>query len=254
MHAFDLCDRVAIITGGNGGIGLGIATGLARAGAAVVLAGRNHDKGQAAAGQLQKMGLQACFVQADVTDPTACRALVQAAAAQFGRVDILVNNAGMTVRKLAHDCTPEDWQRVMNSNTSGAFYCAQAVYPELLKVGGGKIINIGSMMSIFGATYAAPYAASKGAIVQLTQALAVEWAPQHIQVNAILPGWIDSELTHTARETYPELEAGVKRRTPAGRWGTPADLAGTAVFLASRASDFVTGVAIPVDGGYAVQG
>ncbi|MFP3889163.1 glucose 1-dehydrogenase [uncultured Ralstonia sp.] len=254
MHAFDLCDRVAIITGGNGGIGLGIATGLARAGAAVVLAGRNHDKGQAAAGQLQKMGLQACFVQADVTDPTACRALVQAAAAQFGRVDILVNNAGMTVRKLAHDCTPEDWQRVMNSNTSGAFYCAQAVYPELLKVGGGKIINIGSMMSIFGATYAAPYAASKGAIVQLTQALAVEWAPQHIQVNAILPGWIDSELTHTARETFPELEAGVKRRTPAGRWGTPADLAGTAVFLASRASDFVTGVAIPVDGGYAVQG
>jgi 2-deoxy-D-gluconate 3-dehydrogenase len=169
-------------------------------------------------------------------------------------VDILVNNAGMTVRKLAHDCTPEDWQRVMNSNTSGAFYCAQAVYPELLKVGGGKIINIGSMMSIFGATYAAPYAASKGAIVQLTQALAVEWAPQHIQVNAILPGWIDSELTHTARETFPELEAGVKRRTPAGRWGTPADLAGTAVFLASRASDFVTGVAIPVDGGYAVQG
>lgn len=254
MHAFDLCDRVAIITGGNGGIGLGIATGLAQAGAAVVLAGRNRNKGQAAAKQLLEMGLRACFVHADVSDPAACHSLVRAAVAQFGRVDILVNNAGMTVRKLAHECTPQDWQRVMSSNASGAFYCAQAVYPAFLKVGAGKIINIGSMMSIFGATYAAPYAASKGAIVQLTQALAVEWAPQRIQVNAILPGWIDSELTHSARETFPELDEGIKRRTPAGRWGTPADLAGTAVFLAGRASDFVTGTAIPVDGGYAVQG
>jgi len=256
MQLFDLRGRIAIVTGGNGGIGLGIATGLAQAGAAVAIVGRDVAKNQTAASQLVAAGFNARCVSADITDPGACLAMVQAVASHFGRVDILVNNAGMTIRKLVQDYTPQDWQRVMDVNVSGAFHCSQAVFPEFLKVGGGKIINIGSMMSIFGATYAAPYSASKGAIVQLTQALAVEWASHRIQVNTILPGWIDTELTQTGRAEFPDYdyEGAVLGRTPAGRWGVPTDLAGTAVFLASQASDFVTGTAIPVDGGYSAQG
>ncbi|CAJ0812607.1 SDR family NAD(P)-dependent oxidoreductase [Ralstonia flaminis] len=256
MQLFDLRGRVAIVTGGNGGIGLGIATGLAQAGAAIAIVGRDVAKNQTAAGQLVAAGFNARFVSADITNPGACQAMVQTVAAHFGRVDILVNNAGMTIRKLAQDYTPQDWQRVMDVNVSGTFHCAQAVFPEFQKAGGGKIINIGSMMSIFGATYAAPYSASKGAIVQLTQALAVEWATHRIQVNAILPGWIDTELTQSGRAEFPDYdyEGAVLGRTPAGRWGEPTDLAGAAVFLASQASDFVTGTAIPVDGGYSAQG
>ena len=251
----DLAGRVALITGGNGGIGLGMAKGLAEAGAAIVLAGRDRAKAEAA---LASLGGKARFVAADVTDPDACTALVDATLAAFGRLDILINNAGMSVRKQPADLTPEEWRRVLATNLDGAFYCARAAYPAMRAGagggGGGKIINIGSMMSLFGASFAAAYGASKGGIVQLTRSLAVAWAADNIQVNAVLPGWIDTALTRDARAQVPGLNERVLARTPAGRWGTPDDLAGIAVFLAGPGSDFVTGAAIPVDGGYSVSG
>jgi 2-deoxy-D-gluconate 3-dehydrogenase len=251
---FDLSGKVAIVTGGNGGIGLGMAEGLARAGAALVVAGRNAGKNAAAVKTLQSLGAKAAAVEADVTQQPACQALIAAALAQFGRVDILINNAGINIRKQPQDYTLEEWKSVLDTNLSSAFLCSQAAYPAMLKSGCGKIINIGSMLSIFGAAFAGPYGASKGGIVQLTKSLACAWAKDNIQVNSVLPGWIDTELTRAARKEVAGLHERVLARTPAGRWGDPADFAGIAVFLASSASDFVTGTAITVDGGYSSQG
>ena len=251
---FDLAGRVAIVTGGNGGIGLGMATGLAQAGASVVVAGRNAGKSAAAVKALQALGAKAAAVEADVSQQPACRALIAATLDQFGRLDILVNNAGTNIRKQPQDYTLEEWKSVLDTNLTSAFFCSQAAYPAMLKAGGGKIINIGSMMSIFGAAFAGPYGASKGGMVQLTKSLASAWAKDNIQVNAVLPGWIDTELTRGARKEVAGLHERVLARTPAGRWGDPADFAGIAVFLASSAADFVTGAAIPVDGGYSSQG
>ncbi len=157
------------------------------------------------------------------------------------------------MRKQPQDLTSDDWHHVMNTNLTSAFFCSQAAYPHMLKAGGGKMINIGSMMSNFASSYAAPYAASKGGIVQMTRAMAVAWAKDNIQVNAILPGWIDTELTQKARQQVEGLHERVLARTPAQRWGSPNDFAGIAVFLASPASSFVTGATITVDGGYSVQ-
>ena len=249
----NLSDRVAIVTGGNSGIGLGMAQGLAAAGAALVIAGRNALKNAAAAQSLQALGAQVLAVEADVTQESDCRALVQATLDRFGRLDILFNNAGINIRKPPQDYTLEEWKTVLDTNLTSAFLCSQAAYPALVKAGGGKIINTGSMTSIFGAGFAAPYSASKGGIVQLSKSLASAWAKDNIQVNAILPGWIDTELTRQARTELPGLHERVLARTPAARWGVPEDFAGIAMFLASRASDFVTGAAIPVDGGYSAQ-
>jgi 2-dehydro-3-deoxy-D-gluconate 5-dehydrogenase len=173
--------------------------------------------------------------------------------AQLGRLDILVNNAGINIRKPAQELALAEWKAVLDTNLTSAFVTAQAVYPVMKAAGGGKIVNIGSMLSIFGAGFAPAYGASKGGIVQLTKALASGWAKDNIQVNAVLPGWIDTELTRNARQEVKGLNALVLMRTPAGRWGEPGDLSGVAIFLASRASDFITGAAIPVDGGYSVQ-
>ena len=252
--AFDLSGRVAIVTGGNGGIGLGMAQGLAQAGAAVLIAGRNAAKNAAAVKALQALGAKAAAVRADVTVQAECRALIEAAGAEFGRLDILVNNAGTNIRKQPQEYTLDEWKAVLDTNLTSAFLCSQAAYPAMLKAGGGKIINIGSMLSIFGAAFAGPYGASKGGMVQLTKSLASAWAKDNIQVNAVLPGWIDTELTRAARRDVPGLHERVLARTPAGRWGDPADFSGVAVFLASGAADFVTGAAIPVDGGYSSQG
>jgi 2-deoxy-D-gluconate 3-dehydrogenase len=180
--------------------------------------------------------------------------MIAAASEHFGRVDILVNNAGTNIRKQPHDYSLEEWSTVLDTNLTSIFLCCQAAYPAMVQAGAGKIINIGSMMSIFGAPFASAYAASKGGVVQLTRALATAWAKQNIQVNAVLPGWIDTTLTRKARQEVQGLHERVVARTPAQRWGTPQDMAGIAVFLASGASDFVTGTAIPVDGGYSVQG
>jgi len=249
MQPFDLTGKVAIVTGGNGGIGLGMAKGLAAAGASVVVAGRNAQKSAAAAKEIGGVA-----IEADVLEEARCRELVAQTVARLGRLDILVNNAGINIRKQPQEYTAAEWHRVLDSNLTSAFLCSQAAYPEMVKAGGGKIIHIGSMMSIFGASFTAPYAASKGGIVQLSRAMACAWAKDNIQVNAVLPGWIDTDLTRRAREQVAGLHERVLSRTPAGRWGEPADFAGVAVFLASPASDFLTGTAIPVDGGYSVQG
>ena len=253
MSLFSLQDRVAVVTGGNGGIGLGLAEGFAQAGASVVLSGRDTAKGGAAVAVLEALGAKACFVEADVTDEAACHALMNAARDRYGRLDILVNNAGMSIRKRPEELTAAEWHRVIDTNLTAALLCSQAAYPLMKTAGGGKIINIGSMMTLFAAPFAAAYAASKGGIVQLSRALATAWAADDIQVNAILPGWIDTALTQAARAQVDGLHERVLARTPAGRWGEPADFRGIGVFLASDASDFVTGTAIPVDGGYSIS-
>src|SRR5215471_17208673 len=171
-----------------------------------------------------------------------------------GRVDVVVNNAGTSIRKPPQGYTAAEWHAVLDTNLTGAFLCSQAAHGVMKGSGGGKIINIGSMFALFGSGYAAPYAASKGALVQLTKSLAVAWAGDNIQVNAILPGWIDTELTRDARRQVVGLHERVLARTPIGRWGAPEDLSGIAVFLASAASDFITGAAVPVDGGYSAMG
>ena len=253
MTIFDLQQRVAFITGGNGGIGLGMAKGLASAGATVVIAGRNKTKAQSALAELRSRGAQADFVELDVLEEASCRQAIERAAERFGRLDILVNNAGTTVRGQPQDLTAQDWRLVMDTNLTSAFLCSQAAYPHMVRAGAGKIINIGSMMSVFASSYATPYAASKGGIVQMAKAMAVAWAKDNIQVNTILPGWVDTDLTRKAREQVQGLHEKVLARTPAQRWGKPDDFAGIAVFLAAPASDFITGATIAVDGGYSVH-
>ncbi|MEP7032194.1 MAG: glucose 1-dehydrogenase [Pseudolabrys sp.] len=253
MTAFDLSKRVALVTGGNGGIGLGMAKGLAAAGASIVIAGRNKTKAKAALAELKALGANAEFIELDVLKDESCKQAIAQTVERFGRLDILVNNAGTSVRKQPQDLTEDDWHFVMNTNLTSAFFCSKAAYPHMLKAGGGKMINIGSMMSNFASSYATPYAASKGGIVQMTRSMAVAWAKDNIQVNAILPGWIETELTQKARDQVAGLYEKVLARTPAARWGKPDDLAGLAVFLAAPASDFITGTAIPIDGGYSVM-
>jgi len=254
MTPFDLKGRAALVTGGNGGIGLGMAKGLAQAGASIAVAGRDDKKNASAIAALKSLGVTAIAVKVDLQDENSTRAMVEEAAQKLGRLDILVNNAGISIRKAPQDYALAEWHQVMDTNLTSAFVASQAAYPHLKRGGRGKVVNIGSMMSIFGGGYLAPYGASKGAIVQLTRSLATAWAKDNIQVNAVLPGWIDTALTRRAREELEGLDERVLSRTPAGRWGEPADLAGVAVFLCSAASDFVTGTAIPVDGGYSSQG
>jgi 2-deoxy-D-gluconate 3-dehydrogenase len=252
QRMFDLTDRIALVTGGNGGIGLGMARGLGQAGASVIIVGRNAEKSAAALRELQAAGVRAESLPCDVADEAAVQRLFADVQQRHGRLDILVNNAGSTVRKAPQDFTLDDWNGVMDVNLTSAFLCSRAAHPLMVKAGGGKVINIGSILSIFGAPYAPAYCASKGGIVQLTRSLAIAWAKDRIQSNTVLPGWVDTELTQSARAQVAGLNERVLARTPAGRWGVPQDLAGIAVFLASSASDFVTGAAIPVDGGYSV--
>ena len=178
------------------------------------------------------------------------RRLVQTTLDRHGRLDILVNNAGINIRKPPDALTLAEWHQVIDTNLTSAFLCSRGAYPHLKRAGGGKIVNIGSMLSIFGASFGPVYGASKGGIVQLTKSLAVTWAPDNIQVNAVLPGWVDTDLTRRGRTEIPGLDQKVLAGTPAGRWGRIDDFAGIAVFLASAASDFLTGAAIPLDGGY----
>ena len=251
---FSLKDKVAIVTGGNGGIGKAIARGLAGMGANIVIAARNEAKTKEAVTEIhEEFGIKVIGVKVDLHQEEQIRALAAKARETFGRIDILVNNAGTNIRKLPQDYTAAEWDEVLDTNLRGAFLCSQAVYPAMKAAGGGKVINIGSMTSIFGGAKLAPYGTSKGGIVQMTRSLAVAWAPDNIQVNAILPGWIDTELTRQARKELLGLEERVISRTPVGRWGKPDELIGPAIFLASHAADFLTGVALPVDGGYSIM-
>ncbi len=251
---FSLQAKVAIVTGGNGGIGKSIARGFAAAGGDIVIAARNQAKTDETTREIRnEFGVQVLGVQVDVRQEKQVHAMVKQVLEKFRRIDILVNNAGINIRNMPQDYLVGEWDEILEVNLRGAFLCSKAVYPAMKDGGGGKIINIGSMTSIFGGAKLAPYGTSKGGIVQLMRSLAVAWAPDNIQVNAILPGWINTDLTKRARKELPGLNERVLARTPVGRWGEPDDLAGAAVFLASRGSDFITGVALPVDGGFSVM-
>lgn len=251
---FSLQNKVAIVTGGNGGIGKGIARGFAAVGADIVIAARNQAKTDETAREIKnEFGVQVLGLQVNVRHDDEIRAMVTQVLDRLRRIDILLNNAGINIRNMPQDYLVEEWDEILDTNLRSAFLCSKAVYPAMKEAGGGKIISIGSMTSIFGGAKLAPYGTSKGGIVQLTRSLAVAWAPDNIQVNAILPGWIDTDLTRQARKELPGLNERVLARTPVGRWGEPDDLAGAAIFLASSTSDFVTGVALPVDGGFSVM-
>jgi len=254
MNLFDLHGKVAIVTGVNGGLGRGMAVGLASVGADIVIAARNQAKTAATAAALRnEYGIKVVELQVDVCQEAEIQQMIEHTLAALGRIDILINNAGTNIRKQPEQLSSADWHTIIDTNLRSAFLCSQAVYPVMVRAGGGKIINNGSMFSLFGGSHVLAYAASKGGVVQLTKSLAVAWAKDNIQVNVILPGWLRTDLTSASMRELPGLYERIVSRTPQGRWGEPEDLAGTAVFLASRASDFVTGVALPVDGGYSVM-
>ena len=251
---FDLSGKAAIVTGGNGGLGLGMALGLAGAGANIAVAARNMEKTAQALGQIEALGVKAVGLRVDVNRESDIVAMVSQTIQAFGRVDILVNNAGMTVRKEPQDLSVEEWDQVLDVNLRAAFLASRTVYPHMKSQGGGKIVNVGSMFSIFGGGGSgAPYSASKGGLVQLSKSLAVAWAKDNIQSNAILPGWFMTELTSAVPVNQPERFDLINRRIPTGRWGEPEELQGAAVFLASAASDYITGAVLTVDGGYSVM-
>lgn len=250
---FDLSGKVAMVTGGNGGLGLGMALGLAGAGAEIVVAARNPDKTAQALLQIEALGVKTKAIEVDLAQESSVQRMVAEAAAAFGRIDILVNNAGISVRKQPQELAADEWDQVLDVNLRAVFLASKEVYPLMKEQGGGKIINIGSMFSLFGSDWVSPYSASKGGVVQLTKSLAVAWAQDKIQVNAILPGWFMTELTQSIPAMDPARYELINRRIPTGRWGEPEELQGAAVFLASPASDYVTGAVLTVDGGYSVM-
>ena len=247
---FDLTGKVAVVTGGNGGIGLGIAMGLAGAGANIVIAARSVEKTAQALEDIRALGVEAQGITVDVTQEPAIQRIVTSTIDHMGRLDILVNNSGIAVRAQPQELTAAQWDSVVDVNLRAAFLASKAAYAQMVKAGGGKVINVGSMYSIFGSDWGAPYAASKGGLVQLTKSLAVAWAKDNIQVNAVLPGWIVTDLTRGIQDADPNRYDNISRRIPTGRWGEPSELAGAAVFLASTASDYVTGATLAIDGGY----
>jgi 2-deoxy-D-gluconate 3-dehydrogenase len=251
MGLFDLKGKVALVTGGNGGIGEGCARALAECGATIAVAARNAEKTAKACEKLRReFGVKADGFSVDLHFEEQIRAMVGRVHETFGRIDILVNNAGMNIRRLPQDYRWEEFEEVLTVNLKAAFICSQAVYPAMKAVGGGKVICIGSLTSFMAGARMGAYGTSKGGLMQMARALAVAWAPDNIQVNTILPGWIETDLTIGARRDMPGLDERVLARSPSGRWGRSSDIGGAAAFLASPASDFVTGVAFPVDGGY----
>ena len=253
-NLFDLTGKVALVTGGNGGLGLAMAKGLAQAGAGIVVAARDEKKTAQALSEIRALGVRAEGVSVDVTQEAQIKDMVARAVEKLGRVDILINNAGTTVRKEPQDLTVEEWDQVLDVNLRSAFLASREVYPHMKAQGGGKIINIGSMFSLFGGGGSgAPYSSSKGGVVQLAKSLAVAWAKDNIQCNAILPGWFMTELTAAIPANQPDRYDLISRRIPTGRWGEPEELQGAVVFLASPASNYVTGAVLTVDGGYSVM-
>ena len=245
---FSLKGRVALITGGNGGLGRVIALAYREAGARVVVTGRNPDKNQAIG---QELGDPESVLPLDVYDEQAVEHAIAGVAERFGQLDILVNNAGQSKRGYVPDVSKADWENILNVNLTGPFLCATHAAKQMIAGGrGGKIINVSSMYALYGPPNVASYAASKTGLLGLTRSLAVELSKHNIQVNAILPGWYLTEMTGHLKNL--PLAEYVRRKTPAGRWGDPKDLVGVAILLASAASDFMTGAAIPVDGGYSV--
>lgn len=246
---FDLTGRVALVTGGNGGLGRALALGFADAGASVAILGRNAEKNKKVLAELQKIGARAIAMEVDITDRAQIEPSVARVVGELGSVDILVNNAGIGLIKPSLEVPVEEWDQVLAINLTACFLMSQAVGRRMAKRKMGKIINISSIYGLFGNAVAPSYSATKGALINLTKSMAIELAPVNVQVNAIVPGYFHTELTDQFRDLpfYHELI----RRVPSGRWGEPDELAGAAIFLASRASDFVTGTSVVVDGGFA---
>jgi 2-deoxy-D-gluconate 3-dehydrogenase len=247
LDLFNLAGRTALVTGANTGLGQGIAVALAQAGADIVAAGRSPAADTAA--RVQALGRRFLDVRADLSSTRPVREVVDAAVGLNGRLDIVVNNAGIIRRADSLDVEEADWDAVIDTNLKSPFFLAQAAARHMAGNGGGKIINIASLLSFQGGIRVPAYAASKSAVAGLTRALANEWAAQGINVNAIAPGYFDTNNTAALRAD-PVREPAILARIPAGRWGQPQDLGGAAVFLASRASDYVHGVVLPVDGGW----
>jgi 2-deoxy-D-gluconate 3-dehydrogenase len=249
---FDLSGRIAIVTGGNGGIGRAIALGLARAGASVAVLSRNEEKNHRVHAELKSIGRPTLVLRLDVTDRAALAPAVAQVERVLGSIDILVNNAGIVA--LTGGVLNESadiWDNTIETHLNACFLLSQLVAKSMVKRKcGGKIINLASMYSIFGSGLVPSYSAAKGAVVQLTKSMAIELASHNIQVNAIAPGWIETDMTAAVRSS--PMNDAILARTPAGRWGKSEEIIGAAVFLASRGSDFITGVTLPVDGGYSV--
>jgi NAD(P)-dependent dehydrogenase (short-subunit alcohol dehydrogenase family) len=252
LDKFSLKGKVAIVTGASRGIGKAMSLALAEAGADVAVAARTLSKLEELQEQIRSLGRN-CFVcQADVTRSEDRQHLVGKTAGNLGRVDILVNNAGMNVRKLAIDYSEAEWDRVLDTNLKAYFFCAQAAAKEMAKRNSGAIINISSLRSLIAPPMAPAYTASKGGVSQLTKALAVEWARYGIRVNAISPGYTETELTAHFKEKEKDQYEAIRQRTALKRWAVPEDLTGLLIYLASDASQYVTGQTIYVDGGYAL--
>ncbi|NOX61046.1 MAG: glucose 1-dehydrogenase [Chloroflexi bacterium] len=245
---FDLSGRVAIVTGGCSGIGRAMAAGLARYGARVALAGRTLSKCEAVANELHSAGADALALQTDVSRPEQAQQMVARTVEHWGRLDILINNAAVSQGVPALDMTVEEWRRVMAIDLDGAFYCCQAAGRVMKEMGGGSIINITSLSGLLGYANQAAYAAAKGGLTMLTRALAVEWAPHGIRVNAIAPTWFYTPMSKHILDDPEKLAEKVKS-IPLGRVGQDDDIVGAAIFLASDASKYVTGHILSVDGG-----
>ncbi|MBK5208969.1 MAG: SDR family oxidoreductase [Flavobacteriaceae bacterium] len=252
IKLFELKGNVALITGGNGGIGRSIAIGLAEAGASVAIFGRNREKNKKILSELKKTGIPSLVLQVDITNRSALEPAIKKVEQELGPIGILVNNAGIkSVSGGILNETEENWDSVIDTQLNAVFLLSKLVAKSMVKNKRGKIINIGSMYSFFGSGRIPSYSAAKGAIIQLTKSMAIELAPYNIQVNAIAPGWFETDMTASIK-TLP-LNDEIILRTPAGRWGKPDEIIGTAVYLSSKASDFVTGETIRVDGGFAIR-
>jgi NAD(P)-dependent dehydrogenase (short-subunit alcohol dehydrogenase family) len=248
---FDLGGKVALVTGASKGLGAAIAVGLARAGAALALCGRDQEGLAATRAAVEAEGARARTFEMDVLSRTSIRAAVAAAIEAFGQVDILVNNAGVNVRKPALELAEEEWDRVVDTNLKGYFLVAQAVGAHMVARRAGKVINVSSIFGAVGMDKQLAYASSKGGVAQLTKVLAIEWAKHGVNVNAVGPTYFETPLVASIRHD-PERFAFINERTPMGRWGQPEELVGTIVYLASAASDFVTGQTVYVDGGWTI--
>jgi 2-dehydro-3-deoxy-D-gluconate 5-dehydrogenase len=245
-ESFDLTGKVAIVTGSYQGLGRGMAIGLAEAGADVVLVDRQE--ATETAGVIRSLGRKTLTFAADLMSIERIPSMVQKTVETFGKIDILINNAGTIRRTPAIDYSEKDWDDIMAVNSKTVFFFSQAVARDMMKRKSGKIINIASLLAFQGGIIVPAYAASKGAVAQITKALANEWAAHGINVNAIAPGYMATDNTKALRED-PVRSKAILDRIPAGRWGTPQDLAGVAVFLASPAADYVNGHVLVVDGG-----
>ena len=250
LEKFNLKGRSGIVTGGGTGIGKGMATGLVQAGAELVIAGRNLEKLKAAAEEIGQFGGPVIAVQADMAKMEDIKNLVDLTVKEFGKIDFLFNNAGIIRRTPSEDLSEKDWDDVISINLKGAFFLAQAVARVMIsQKRKGRIINTSSLISVQGGKTVASYAASKGGLSQVTKTMANDWAKYSILVNAIAPGWVNTDNTAPLRQDKARY-AEITGRIPLGRWADPEDMAGIAVFLASAASDYITGQTIFVDGGW----